>query len=365
MKKTLIAVAVATSLAGVASADSVTVYGLLDGGLGFKEYSLKTLSTGAKVKTKEFGVTDGHMSGNRFGFKGVEDLGNGTKVAFDLEGGFTLADGKSGQGTRLFGRKATVGIVDADLGAIYAGRQHGAVGHTTFDEGFGDTFYHRGTGLFGNATGTRQDSNVRYKSPDLGGATLQLSWSGTHKTEGTKSTHKDHVQAAVDFKLDALKVAAGLIYTKDNTAKTNHFAAIGAVNYDFGPVALYTRVAGGKLAGGVNGLLGNAFYAGTDDTMKKNRAAFDKLFAWSLGLSAPVSDSGKLMFAFEHGTEKQSAGNGKLKGWNLKLAYTEALSKRTTAYAGAYYAVGKEYVGGNATRKYKGLEGNIGLRHRF
>ena len=60
---------------------------------------------------------------SRFGFRGVEDLGGGLKALFTLESGFNLDDGTIGQGGRMFGRQAFVGV-SGPWGAITVGRQY-------------------------------------------------------------------------------------------------------------------------------------------------------------------------------------------------------------------------------------------------
>ena len=101
MKKTLAALAVLGAFAGSAMAADVTLYGALDTGFEYKHTKL----TGDKAVDK-FDMQTGWDTGNRWGLKGSEDLGNGYKVGFKLESGFNGDDGTMGQGSRLFGREA-------------------------------------------------------------------------------------------------------------------------------------------------------------------------------------------------------------------------------------------------------------------
>ena len=79
MKKTLIALAVLGSIAGVAQAQSsVTVYGKLDQGL--------RKVTDQKLKLEQ-------RSNSRLGFKGAEDLGGGLSAIFQFENRFNADDG--------------------------------------------------------------------------------------------------------------------------------------------------------------------------------------------------------------------------------------------------------------------------------
>jgi predicted porin len=47
---------------------------------------------------------------SRLGFRGTEDLGNGLAAVFTLESGYNQDVGTLGQGGRLFGRQAWVGL---------------------------------------------------------------------------------------------------------------------------------------------------------------------------------------------------------------------------------------------------------------
>ncbi len=119
MKKLLCsALAASAGLAfGTASAqDNVTVYGLIDTGV---EYVTNANAAGdSAVKMPSLTGT----LPSRIGFKGSEDLGNDLKVLFVLESGFAPDTGAMGQGNRLFGRQAYVGLQNG-YGSFTFGRQ--------------------------------------------------------------------------------------------------------------------------------------------------------------------------------------------------------------------------------------------------
>ncbi|MFC6522308.1 porin [Undibacterium arcticum] len=76
MKKTLIALAVLGSIAGVAQAQSnVTIYGVVDLGLAHENNGSTSLTR----------MDDGGLNGSRLGFKGSEDLGGGLSAIFQFE----------------------------------------------------------------------------------------------------------------------------------------------------------------------------------------------------------------------------------------------------------------------------------------
>src|ERR1700754_357153 len=104
--------------AGVAHAQSsVTMYGSLDGGL--RNVVNGTPAGGAAITMASNGTYDQ----NRWGFRGVEDLGNGLKAVFNLEAGYILSTGQSDNTSGiLFQRRSTVGLEGA-FGRVDVGRQ--------------------------------------------------------------------------------------------------------------------------------------------------------------------------------------------------------------------------------------------------
>src|SRR5699024_5008153 len=61
--------------------------------------------------------------------------------------------------------------------------------------------------------------------------------------------------------------------------------------------------------------------------------------SWLAGLSAPVGDSGKVMFSYAGSTADNNVGNTKwdVTTHNFALGYRHALSKRTSVYGVASY----------------------------
>jgi predicted porin len=112
------AVALLASLcASTASAQSnVTVYGLLDTGIVHTD----NVNGAGDSMTKMPSLTGSFPS--RLGFRGSEDLGPDLQVFFTLEAGLTVDTGSMGQGGRLFGRQANVGL-KGKFGTVTLGRQ--------------------------------------------------------------------------------------------------------------------------------------------------------------------------------------------------------------------------------------------------
>jgi len=121
MKKTLLAAALLAGFAGAASAQSsVTLYGIVDAGLQYTNFSYSN----SAASTSSLGVKSGGQSGSRFGLKGVEDLGGGNQAIFDLESGINVNNGTPGDSARLFNRLSWFGVQNAAWGNVKFGRQN-------------------------------------------------------------------------------------------------------------------------------------------------------------------------------------------------------------------------------------------------
>lgn len=117
-KKSLIAVAALSALAGSAMAADVQIYGRID--TGFRYSQVDYDKAGVNDKTT-FEMSSGNCTGNRVGIKGSEDLGNGMTVGFVLENGFDSDDGSFDSNEDLFGREALL-YVEGDFGKVGFGR---------------------------------------------------------------------------------------------------------------------------------------------------------------------------------------------------------------------------------------------------
>jgi general bacterial porin, GBP family len=112
---------IASAVAATAHAQSsVTLYGTLDTGIDYVSNQKGAGGAGHATWLME----SGNLSTNRWGLRGVEDLGGGLSAVFDLENGFNLDNGKLGNGGDLFGRQAWVGLASRQWGTVTLGRQY-------------------------------------------------------------------------------------------------------------------------------------------------------------------------------------------------------------------------------------------------
>jgi len=148
--------------AGAAHAQSsVTLYGLID-------ESIQYIHNANTANDHLIQLAAGNLQGSRWGMKGTEDLGGGLKAIFQLESGFDPNNGKSLQGSRLFGRQAYVGVTHDAYGTFTLGRQYDPlvdlVQPLTADNYFGSTFTTPGD-VDNNDNSSRTNNAIKYVSP--------------------------------------------------------------------------------------------------------------------------------------------------------------------------------------------------------
>jgi predicted porin len=156
---------------------SVTLYGILDTGI---EYVSHANAAGDHV-VRMPGIT-GELP-SRWGLRGAEDLGGGYKAVFALESGFNTRGGDSGQGGRLFGRQAWVGIA-SPYGQLSLGRQYTMTYWAMADADIlGPDIYGSGS-LDSYLPNARSDNTIGYKG-SFHGLTVGATYSFGRDSAGT------------------------------------------------------------------------------------------------------------------------------------------------------------------------------------
>jgi len=126
MKLKVLATGLALSFPLLASAQTgsgVTLYGSVSSGV---EYVNNISENDAGTAGKSSSVHFNNLTNSwptYWGLRGSEDLGGGLSAVFNVESGFNSGTGTSGQGGRLFGRSAYVGL-KGDWGQLAFGRQY-------------------------------------------------------------------------------------------------------------------------------------------------------------------------------------------------------------------------------------------------
>jgi predicted porin len=338
MRTTLIALAIAGFAAAPAFADSnVTLYGSIDYGFGIRSGN-SGLGTGnpnsnaaAARPAQEF------MSGtdvqNRLGFKGAEDLGNGTKVIFELEMGFLANTGTNSLPTTgsesagTFRNHSWVGLT-GDWGTLIGGRVDGSRYGVSerYDPFDGGTV---GTPLSLNGQVTRGDNAIAYVTPNYEGLYAILAYTtNLIGANGTCATCQNAVAPVgagsntgdIRLWLIQMNYVRGPLSITLNTEHDNlhnldirqHVYDVG-VSYDFGAakiMGLWDKVTTDTAAGNGGGVLG-------------------KETTWYVGGKVPLNEQASLRGVYANYKDDTPAQNSCTK-WGFGGEYF--LSKRTNFY---------------------------------
>ncbi|WP_354683853.1 porin [Cupriavidus necator] len=371
MKIKLSALAAALLVVPSAYAQSnVTLYGVADVGI---EYLNKAVASTGTVPAGAQGnnlwaLQSGNQSGSRWGLRGVEDLGGGMKGIFLLESGFNLDTGASGQGGRLFGRGAYVGL-QSQWGQLTLGR------HTTPFYDFGVTYdpmsiasrYSVGAQdpFMG---GARADNSAKYMGT-FGGLSVTALYSFNNSNQEVAGNFTNGRQYSVAVNYAAGGFAVGAIYDQTNRSAATALStdslirrAAVAGTYTFGPAKLY---GGYRYAHAFNG----ATLPGVALTNTVSNLGWAGV---GYQVSPALSVSGS---AYYQNLRQSNAGNP----WLFVALVDYALSKRTDLYTTVSYALnrGKSNLGVNGFNDQLGTSSEavqpganqfgavIGIRHKF
>ncbi|MDN7179962.1 porin [Caballeronia sp. SEWSISQ10-4 2] len=174
MKKTILASALGLAALGAHAQSSVTLYGIVDAGIGYQSSSTSLGSNaGGRSVVK---MAQGIWAGSRFGFKGSEDLGGGTRAIFQLEEGYNSATGAESTSGLMFNRAAFVGLANQQYGSLTMGRQYAP--YYTLLAPYSPTTWL--TGAYGAHPGDldsmdtiyRINNSILYTSPNFAGFTF-------------------------------------------------------------------------------------------------------------------------------------------------------------------------------------------------
>ena len=122
MKKSLIVAALALASAPAWAQSNVTLYGIVDVGL---RHTTNEGPVTDKSKSRT-AMVGGGMSQSRWGIRGTEDLGGGSKVLFNMEQRVLPQTGAIISGSTYF-QQAWVAYENASFGRITMGRQYNAL----------------------------------------------------------------------------------------------------------------------------------------------------------------------------------------------------------------------------------------------
>ena len=349
MKKSLIALAAVAASGAAFAQSSVTVYGVVDTSIAY-----------VKGAENVSGMLNSGNATSRLGFRGVEDLGNGLKANFVLEG---QVDPDIGGGFD-FKRQSTVGL-SGNFGEVRLGRaltaSYNAVSRYDMfgTVGLGSTLAWSGTET---AYGNRYNNMISYISPKFSGFGVGIDYGF-----GEQAENRTGRNVSIGATYDNGPLSLGLGFDRQNNVSSTTAFGGTVTNED-----LKTWQLGGSYDLAVVKLA--AFYKETkyDQVVGTDSG---KLKTWNLGVSAPVGAAGVVKAAYNHYKLSDSSG----KAQQFSLGYVHNLSKRTALYGTYAYLKNKDGAemslngtagtnalaagGADDSGKMHGVQ--VGIRHAF
>ncbi|MDP3844184.1 MAG: porin [Oxalobacteraceae bacterium] len=346
MKLKLIAGAALALVSGMAAAQSaVTVYGNLDVGVLTRNH--------APDGTPSTTMANGGITPSVWGFRGTEDLGDGLKANFSLEGHFDADTGVSNP--RLFRRQSNVGL-SGGFGTVTVGNQYSPAilaFAATDPRGLRENL----SGLYSWAYNSGALTAGNNGNNDVG-VFLQnaISYSNKVGPVGIAAGYSVSEDLGAVYSLGATyagPVSLSAAYQQTNAPDTSDRMS-----------RIYTVGAGytaGAFTGKVNFLRGDNRDAALVETSKVN--------VFGLGVDWKTASNNTVIAAVYFGKDKN---NSEDKTTTLILSDEYALSKRTTLYGQLAYAradtgstlLTTVVAGGTLADTNTSLL-NVGIKHSF
>ena len=342
MKKSLIALAAVAASGAAMAQSSVTLYGVVDTSVAY-----------VKGKKSVSGLLNSGAATSRLGFRGVEDLGNGLKAEFVLEGQVDPDDGTAGGFN--FKRQSTVGLA-GEFGQVRLGRALTASYNAVSRYDVFGTVGLGSTQAWSEGYQNRSNNMISYISPKFAGFGVGIDYGF-----GEQKKNKTNRYMGIGATYDNGPLSIGFGFDEKNNVLMEEAVAayddlktwqLGA-SYDFAVV---------KLAG---------FYKETKYKDSVSGVSEGKLKIWNLGVSAPVGAAGVVKAAYNNYKDSDSSA----KAQQFSLGYVHSLSKRTALYGTYAYLKNKNGAGFELNGAFDGVKGannsgkmqgvQVGVRHAF
>ena len=426
MKKSLLALATLGAFAGAAQAQSsVSVYGIVDAGFlstnatngaananGATATAVSSANGGKRVTSS---LNSGMLSTSRLGFRGVEDLGGGTRASFVAEIGLSVTgNGFSGStnnagspmGTgyvhnsaALDNRQTFVGLSQKGLGEARIGRQYTPVHEAMCGTNAGGCNAVAGDMIYSGANSTnglvpsnaigvaaqiRASNSIRFATENISGfqAVALVSVNNLQNENSANTTATSQVgQGSTNYRMHG----ANISYTgvknldirlsqqttalnRDNVVATSlSRTVLGNAMVDATPSISQgiARMEQKDTYGNISYDFGPAKVALQHVALKVTSvgAQLSRRFANQVAVSVPVSKTINAWASYGQGKLQAAAGAQDSKFDGMQLGSIYNLSKRTNLYA-IYGQAGQDAVTGQAS-KYKDQQYALGVRHSF
>ncbi|KAB0633117.1 hypothetical protein WT67_16665 [Burkholderia stagnalis] len=387
MKKPLLAVAAFGAFSGIAHAQgSVTLYGIIDEGLSYTNNIGKMDANGNVTRAHLFAMQSGALQASRWGLKGNEDLGGGLSAIFQLENGFNASNGALGQGGRMFGRQAYVGLSSANAGTVTLGRQYDSVVDylrpMTADGNWGGSFFSHPFDNDNTNNSFRINNAIKYTSANYGG----FQFGGLYGfSNSTQFSNNRAWSLGARYANGPFTVAAAYLDLKNANTTSVGAQTDGSPLTD--QLSTLASVATGRTVNVAfknqhTGGLGVSYASGpatvgvmASESLMQNPMAYIRFLNAEANVQYFVTPALALGAMYDYTRMTVSAG-GERAGGNfhtIGLMSDYWLSKRTDVYALAVYQkgshgtddlVGVVNAGGYSTGTSQ-IVARVGIRHKF
>jgi general bacterial porin, GBP family len=295
------------------AASAVTVYGIVDA-------CAARADLGA---TKLNALGGGCLYGSRIGFRGNEDLGGGQRAYFTLESGFGVNSGTLGQGGRIFGRKALVGLAGA-WGAVEGGRDYAPTFYIVqpvdpMGLGIGTASSTVWTGAPSTGAG-RVDNAINYLSPIWSGVSLRVQFAPGEQPAPAPSRSRDVLGLNLMYRSGDTLVGASHVRNSNATDSADDYATTITARQNFGIFSLSTMVQVGA-------------WEGTRTAAAPSSASsiFSRDYrSYLVGGSVRIGAAGVVNLSLKRYDDRTS---GNFDATQFSVAYVQSLSQRTDLYA--------------------------------
>jgi predicted porin len=354
------AVFVAAVAATPAFAQSnVTLYGVIDAGVEYLNNA-----NAAKDDLVRMPSVTGGLVPSRWGMRGSEDLGGGLRAVFTLEGGFNPDNAALGQGGRMFGRQAWVGLAGS-WGTVAVGRTYSMLFYSMLNA---DVMAIYASGSFdAYLPNARHDNSVQYMGQFSGftlGATYSLgrdaSAAGGPAATNCPGELANDSSACRQWtalaKYDSSRWGAALAYDKMNGGPNAAFGLNSSSKSDERVSANgYVMITKVKVGGGL--------------LRRDNEGSVTpRSDLWYLGASVPFATS----FVFDGQVLRYDLKDSSNDANMVAVRLVDNLSRRTAVYVTAGYidnrGTSAVSVSGSAGTVGVGLSQTgvmVGMRHAF
>ena len=380
-KLAVLAAAMTIGSAAQAQESSVTLFGNLDLGLQYNTISAPNLDSSSHL-----GTASGQSRTSMFGLRGVESLGNGNSVVWNLTSLIDAGNGSLTDKNTLFNQQSTLGFRNEAVGQFDFGRQQNMASKYFFSiDPFATKYGQSGMGAsFGAANNARYSNMLMFQSQTYAGFSAGAGYSfntgnsavyangpALIVTDGSGGYATTNNQRAITLGASYINGPLTVVATYDQVMPQSGVAGVDSAptpkewivggSYDFNVVKAsfaYGQSRSGWIAGtqplansGINPNWGNSAVLYRDGFGANSYLA---------GLTAPVSTNGKVMASYQ-----AAAPTGDLTGVGAtqsiySVGYEYAFSKRTTAYSYLSYANNYAMLDG-----VKNTLVGVGMRHAF